>query len=146
MVTRWSDIDRMFGAMGLLQSRLDNMFSDAGRLYGPDWSAGVSMPATNLYDTGESFKVRCIVPGLSKDDLNVKIQGNYLEAKGGRKADTPEGYTAHRVERPTTSFSRSFTLPADVDSEKAEASLKDGILTLNLPKAEAGKPKQVTIS
>jgi HSP20 family protein len=82
---------------------------------------------------------------LSSDDLNVKIQGNYLEISGTRKADTPEGYKAHRIERGTAAFTRSFTLPADVDADKSEASLKNGILTLTLPKAEAAKPKQIEI-
>ncbi len=147
MLTRWSDIDRMFGAVGLLQSRLDRMFSDFDRSsgYGPVWTGDTSVPATNLYDNGDSFEIRAEVPGLSKDDLNVKIQGNYLEIAGTRKPDTPEGYSAHRIERETAAFARSFTLPADVDADKSEASLKNGILTLTLPKAEAAKPKQIEI-
>ena len=82
---------------------------------------------------------------MTPDDLKVKIQGNYLEISGSRKADTPEGYTAHRLERGTPSFSRSFTLPVEVDANKVSATLKNGILTLMLPKAEIAKPKQITI-
>jgi HSP20 family protein len=64
---------------------------------------------------------------------------------GTRKADSPKGYKAHRVERGTSSFSRSFTLPAEVDAERVEAVLKEGILTLVLPKAEAARPRQISI-
>ncbi|HCY87614.1 MAG TPA: heat-shock protein Hsp20, partial [Desulfobacteraceae bacterium] len=81
-----------------------------------------------------------------KDDLNVKIQGNYLEITGTRASDAPDGYKLHKAERGTGNFSRSLTLPADVDSTKAEATLKDGILYLTLPKSEAAKSKKITVS
>jgi HSP20 family protein len=148
MWTRVSDFDRMFGAMDLLRSRMNRLFTDFDRAYGTDygWVVAEGTPRTNLYDAGNHFEIKAEVPGMTKDDLNLRIQGNYLEISGTRKADVPEGYKAHRVERGAASFTRSFTLPADVDTEKVEASLKDGILTLILPKAEAAKPKQITIN
>lgn len=146
MWTRVNDIDRMFGAMDLLRSRMNRLFTDYDRSYGNyGWRAVETTPRTNLYDNGDHFEIRFEVPGLSKEDMNIKIQGNYLELSGARKSDAPEGYKAHRVERNTATFTRSFTLPADVDVEKVEASLKDGILTMTLPKAEAAKPKQIDI-
>lgn len=148
MWTRDREIDRMFGAMDLLRSRMNRVFPDFDRWYGGDygWMAKESFPATNLYDTGDHLELRAEVPGLEKDDINIKIQGNYLEISGIRKSDAPEGYRSHRIERGTASFSRSFTLPSDVDADKAKASLKNGVLTLILPKAEAAKPKKITIS
>lgn len=147
MWTRMSDIDRMFGAMDVLRTRMDRIFSDYDRMPGKGnfWRLSETGPRTNFYDNGEAFEMRVEVPGIAKDDINVKIQGNYLELSGSRKADLPEGYTAHRVERGERSFTRSFTLPSEVDSEKVAATLKDGVLTLLLPKAEAAKPKQITI-
>ena len=142
MFTRLSDMDRLFGTMNLLQKRLDNLY---GRPAAFRWEFGESSPRTNLYETGEGFEIRAEVPGIEKEDLHVKIQGNYLEISGSRKSDTPDGYTSHKKERGTTAFSRSFTLPADVDSSKVEATLKDGILYLTLPKSEAAKPKKITI-
>ena len=147
MWSRWSDIDRMFNAMNLLQSRMDNIWGDYGTSR-PITAAGIaaeSMPKTNMYDKGDHFEVIAEVPGFAKENLDIKIQGNYLEISGTHQADAPEGYDVHRVERGTTSFSRSFTLPSDVDSEKTEASLKNGLLVLTLPKAEAAKPKQITV-
>jgi len=147
MWTRWNDIDRMFNAMDLLQSRMGRIFSDfeKSRLFPDAWIVGENTPRTNLYDVGDHLEIKAEVPGFAKDDLSIKIQGNYLEIGGTRKPDTPEGYCTHRMERATTSFTRSFTLPADVDSGKVEASLKNGLLTLTLPKTEAAKPKQITI-
>lgn len=147
MLTRWSDFDRAWGPMDLFRDRMNRLFSDFDRsyAYSPEWTFEKGVPRTNLYDHGERFEILAEVPGFSKDDLNVKIQGNYLEISGTRKSDAPKDYTAHRLERQTATFSRSFTLPSDVDSEKVEASLTDGILSLTLPKAEAAKPKQITI-
>ncbi|MFH2057672.1 MAG: Hsp20/alpha crystallin family protein [Pseudomonadota bacterium] len=147
MFTRMSELDRMFGAMDLLRNKMDRIFGDFDRSFdhGPVLTFRSSGPRTNLYEDGDNFEVRVEIPGIAKDDLSVKIQGNYLEISGSRVVDTPEGYKVHRSERETSTFSRSFTLPNDVDSEKVEASLKDGILYLKLPKSEAAKPKQIAI-
>lgn len=148
MWTRWNDIDRMFNAMDLLQQRMNRMQGEYGRLrnWPAAWEAVQTAPRTNLYDAGDHLDMKVEVPGMAKEDINIKLQGNYLEISGTRKSDAPEGYTAHRVERGTSSFTRSFTLPADVDSAKVEARLADGLLTLTLPKLEAAKPKQITIN
>jgi len=147
MWARVNDIDRMFGAMDLLRSRMNRLFTDFGRSYGEGygWQIADGLPRTNLYDKGDEIKIMAEVPGLSKDELDIKIQGNYLELSGSRKSEVPEGYKFHRVERGALSFTRSFTLPSEVDADKTEASLKDGILTLSLPKAEAAKPKQIAV-
>lgn len=147
MWTRWNDIDRMFRNMDLLQSKMNRAFSDFDRYraFPAAWGMTETGPRTNLYDLGDHLEIKAEVPGLSKEDLNVKIQGNYLEIGGTRKSDAPEGYSAHRVERGTVSFNRSFTLPSEVDSEKVKATLANGILTLILPKSEAAKPRQITI-
>ena len=148
MWTRVNEIDRMFDVMDQLRSKLNRVLINTGGASGQDygWRVVNGSPQTNLYDTGEAFEVIAELPGFSKEDINIRIQGNYLELSGNRKTDMPKDYKAHRVERDNTSFNRSFTLPADVDSEKTEAHLKDGLLTLVLPKAQAAKPKQISIS
>lgn len=148
MFKRMSDIDRMFGAMDLLRNRMDRLFSDFDRsyLHGPAFTLASNSPRTNLLERGDNFEVQAEVPGIAKEDLNIKIQGNYLEISGKRSVDSPDGYKVHRNERGGNTFSRSFTLPNDVDAEKVEAKLKDGILYLTLPKSEAAKPKQITIN
>ncbi len=148
MFMRMSDIDRMFGAMNLLQGKMDRIFGDFDRTFGDrtglEFRSGG--PRTSLYEKGDNFEVRAEVPGVDKNDLTVNIQGNYLEISGSRTVDVPEGYKVHRSERGSTRFSRSFTLPAEVDADKVSASLKDGMLYLTLPKSEAAKPRKITVN
>lgn len=148
MLGTWNDFDRMLGAMDILQDRINRIFSDYGRVRTYPGSLGSSKiaPRTNIYDVGDHLEMKLEVPGILKEDLKVKVQGNYLEISGSRKSDAPVGYTAHRVERGLTSFTRSFTLASDVDTSKVEAKLANGLLTLILPKSEAAKPKQITVS
>jgi len=148
MITRWSDIDRMFEAMGLLRGRLDSMYDDFDRSFSSErgWGLAGNYPRTNMFDKGDYLELTAEIPGIAKNDLNIKIQGNYLEISGTRNTSVPEGYSVHRRERGSTSFTRSFSLPADIDANKAAATLNEGILTLTLPKAEAAKPRQITIN
>ena len=147
MFARISDIDRMFDAMGLLRGRFDNLFNEIEppTRWGSNWMVTTNFPSTNLYDLGDRFELIAEIPGISKEDIDIKIQGNYLEISGKREVKVPEGYRVHRSERGSASFTRSLTLPADVDSDKVSAALKDGILVLTLPKLEAAKPRQITI-
>lgn len=146
MFTHINDLDRMFGALDLFRNRMGGLFSDFDRSLVRGWAPMETWPRTNLYDAGDNIEVWAEVPGLSKDDLTINVQGNYLQIKGEEKAEVPEGYTVHRQERGSRKFSRSFTLPTEIDVEKVEAKLKDGILVLTMPKAEAAKPKQIAIN
>ncbi len=143
----WQELDRYLGSMDLLRNRMNRLFGDLDRswLLLPGETAN-NNPGTNLCDDGDHFVIEAEVPGFTREELNIRIQGNYLELSGNRTAQTPEGYTAHRLERQATSFSRSFTLPADINHDRVEAVLKNGILTLKLPKAEAAKARQIKIN
>ncbi|WP_448871939.1 Hsp20/alpha crystallin family protein [Desulfobulbus propionicus] len=147
MFTRLNDIHQFLGAMDLFRNRMNSIFSEFDRTYHPGtaWIGTEAYPRTNLSDTGDNLEIVAEVPGMAKEDLQVKIQGNYLQISGSRKTDAPEGFKTHRNERGAGSFSRSFTLPYDVDSTKVEATLKDGLLKLVLPKAESAKPRQIAI-
>lgn len=148
MWTGANDFDRMFDAMDLFRSRLNRMFIDYDGPYGENfsWRVANGSPRTNFYDTGDAFELIAEVPGMSKEDITIRIQGNYLELSGKRPSDAPKDYKAQRVERDVNSFTRSFTLPGDVNADKIKAVMKDGLLSLVLPKAEAAKPKQISIS
>jgi HSP20 family protein len=147
MLTRLSDVDRMFRTMNLLRSSLDGVLSDFDRPHPSSrWTLDQGLPRTNLYDQGGKFEVIAEVPGFAREDLSVKIQGNYLELSGNRKADAPEGYSAHRVERKSIQFTRSFTLPSEVVADAVEARLHNGLLHLVMPKAAAATPRQITIA
>ena len=147
MIRRMNEINNMFSAMDLLRNRMDKVFEgfDSSFLNDPVFSIPSNSPRTNLLEGGDHFEVQAEVPGVSKEDLNIKIQGKYLEISGERTVDVPEGYKIHRSERVGSSFSKSFTLPDNVDADNVDGTLKDGILYLNLPKLEAVKPKQITI-
>ena len=144
MIARVNNLNSLLGAMDLFRSRMDTMFNEFDR--GIGWTVAEAYPRTNLYDAGDNLEVVSELPGVSKEDLNVKIQGNYLEIGGTRKSDIPAGYEVHRIERDATTFSRSFTLPYEVDASQVVATLKDGLLKMTLPKSEAAKPKQISIN
>lgn len=120
MFKRLSDIDSLFGSMNRLRNSLNSLYSDFDSSYGLDynWAMEENTPKINLYEDGDNFEIRAEVPGIAKEDLHLKIQGNYLELSGARNSDAPGGYKTHRTERGSVSFSRSLTLPAEVDAAK----------------------------
>ncbi len=148
MWTRENELERMLNSMNLFKSRLGNVFQefDAMARHGAAWENAENYPRTNLFDNGDNLEVSVEMPGLKKENINIKLQGNYLELSGKRTRQVMEGYTTHRTEREEASFTRSFTLPYDVDADKVTAVLKNGILRMMLPKSEAAKPKQITIN
>jgi HSP20 family protein len=107
---------------------------------------GVWAPAVDIYETDEKLVIKVELPGLKKEDIDIEVRDNTLTLKGERKFEKEikrENY--HRVERAYGSFQRSFTLPSTVKQEAIEASFKEGILEISLPKAEEAKPKQIKI-
>ena len=99
-------------------------------------------PRMDVIETKESFQVKADVPGFSKDQIDIDIQGNTLSIKGKydkTKEQKDEHY--HTQERVQSSFSRSLTLPFQVDPTKVKAELKDGVLQIMLPKNELKSSK-----
>jgi len=109
-------------------------------------SFAASTPSVTFADTGEALTLRAELPGLSEKDVDISVTANALTVKAERKVEAPEGYAVHRRERQGFSFTQSYELPARIDPEKAQASLKQGVLTLTLPKAAEAQPKRVTVS
>lgn len=144
MIAQLNDLNSLLGALDSFRTRMNTVFNEFDR--GIGWAAAETYPRTNLCDTGDNLEVIAELPGVAKEDLNVKIQGNYLVIGGVRKSDIPEGYEVNRIERDTSNFSRSFTLPYEVDAKQVVATLKDGLLKMTLPKSEAAKPKQISIN
>jgi len=102
-------------------------------------------PRIGLFDTAEQLVLRAEVPGVIEEDLDITIDQETLTLKGTRKIAIPEGYTVHRQERAETTFARSFSLPCKVDGDKTEAVLKDGLLTVTLPKAPEVHARQIAV-
>lgn len=102
-------------------------------------------PAVNVWEDGENLYAEAEVPGLSMNDLEIFVVGEELTIKGRRSAPADENVAYHRQERGSGEFARVLTLPVSVDADRVEATLRDGVLTLTLPKAEEAKPRKITI-
>jgi HSP20 family protein len=105
-----------------------------------------TFPPLDIRQDVESVYVVAEVPGVSLESLDVSITGDTLTIKGERKAGEVPEQKYHRRERPFGHFTRLVSLPARVDAEKIHATLKDGILTIALPKAESAKPRQIKVA
>jgi len=103
-------------------------------------------PPVNLSQDKNNFYVRCELPGIDPADLDISALGNKLTLTGKREiADPGPGTSYHRREREAGTFSRSLTLPTEFDAERVIAEYRDGILCVTLPKADAGKPRQISV-
>jgi HSP20 family protein len=111
--------------------------------YGPS-GRGV-FPPLNVFADKEHAIVRMEVPGVAPEDLSIKAEARTLTVSGKRDFSTPENGSFHRRERNVGEFSRSIQLPEDVDLSKAEATVKNGMLTVRIPKREEAKPRTITV-
>jgi HSP20 family protein len=103
-------------------------------------------PAVDVHEQRDTITVRAELPGMKKEDIEVTVVGDTITISGERKQEEEkqEGET-YRSERFLGRFQRSITLPAEVDPNKVQATYKDGVLTINLPKSEQAKRKQIDI-
>lgn len=134
--TAWREVDR-------LQREMNRLFEDyyPGR---PRSAAGY--PAMNVWASEEGLKVTAEIPGLSTDDLDISVVGQTLTVSGQRKQDElPEDARYHRQERGFGKFSRSIQLPFAVDVKQVEATFRDGVLYIDLPRAEEDKPRKIAV-
>jgi HSP20 family protein len=97
----------------------------------------------DIRDEGDSFNLTAIVPGLKAEDLTIQVLEDVLRIEG--EYQTSDGEHLLR-ELPAGRFIRTLRLPAELDANQAEARIKDGILTLSLPKAESAKPKTIKVA
>ena len=98
-----------------------------------------------MKDVGEAFVVKAFVPGIDEKQLKLSLTDDVLTLVAERSVEAPKDYTTHRQERGDYRFARSFSFPARVDPERVSAELKNGALTVRVQKAEADKPRQITI-
>ena len=136
MRSPWEELHRM-------RQQLDQMFDDSPQRR---VSAGV-YPLINLTEDRDNYYVRAELPGVKGDELDIQVTGKNLAISGERKiAAEGEGARYHRREREAGTFSRMIGLPGDVDTDKVEAKLENGILSIVVSKAEVAKPKQISVS
>jgi HSP20 family protein len=134
---------------GLLPSVFEDFFRPWNDLFEPTNSGlfgrVLTVPAVNITENKDDFKVSLAAPGMKKNDFNIDVQGNILTITAEReekKEEKEENYT--RKEYNFSSFSRSFTLPDEVNKEKIEATYVDGVLNLSLPKKEEAKKAAIS--
>ena len=105
------------------------------------------IPTVDISETENGFEIHVELPGVSEKDVQVSVTDNLLTIKGEkRQEEKTENKNHHRVERRYGNFQRSFTLPRQVKTSDIEAGFRDGILTLNIPKAEEAKPTEIPIT
>ncbi len=103
-------------------------------------------PTVDVSETPTELTFLVELPGFEKQEIDISLEENVLSISGERKFEKEENRDFHRVERWYGSFFRSFKLPTTVDSSKIDAGLKDGLLTIHLPKAEDAKPRQIPVT
>jgi len=104
------------------------------------------VPAVDMSENDAAYVVTVELPGVKREDVSIEIAEDVLSIHGEKKSEREEKNERHRcVERSFGSFSRAFTLPANVAADRIKASFRDGVLTIDIPKAEAKKPQVVDI-
>jgi HSP20 family protein len=142
---RFSDVDRMF------ERALGDFWSPTfPRLLRPDFWRGrpitVEAPTLDIYEEKDDLIVKAEVPGLSKDEIDISLDGNTLTIKGEKKKEEEvkeDDY--YRCERTFGAFFRSIELPSEVKADKVTASFKNGVIEIRLPKTEEAKKNVVHV-
>ncbi len=135
-----------------VQSRMNRIFDEAFRgqpgASEDDWALGGNWaPAVDIFEHEDNIVLKAELPGIDPKDVNIHVENNVLSLRGERKFETEvKREDCHRVERAYGTFSRSFTLPNVVNTEKIDAEYKDGVLKVTLPQKEEAKPKQISIA
>ena len=107
---------------------------------------GSFSPAVDVVEDKDAIVVRAELPGIKREEIDISIDSNVLTLRGERKLEREEeGKRYHHVERAYGTFIRYFQLPTTVDSEKIEAKLADGVLTLNIPKKDVVKARKINV-
>jgi HSP20 family protein len=128
-----------------LQSAINRMFDEV-----TDGLNGVGTrtwgPPLDIYETDDQLVILAELPGFKRDEIDISFGDGQLTLSGERRTEDEKGRTYHRNERWYGRFERSFMIPSAYDAEKISAKLRDGILTVSLPKREGARPRQIPVS
>jgi HSP20 family protein len=149
MLTGWIDLDEAMRTLDVLQRHIVHVFDDRGVPgFGREPGRGrqhSAWPPVNVFETKEAFVYKAEVPSVAEGDVAVHVEDDALVLRGERKSDAPKAYEVHLRERVPIAFTRKLPLPGRVDSAAVTATMKDGILTVTLPKAKETLPRQVVV-
>lgn len=135
-----------FSEVVSLREAMDRLFEDS--VISPRFSSafGARGANANLYETSEGFTLQIPIPGVKAEDVEITVQQDVVSLKWETKVQTPEGATTHWTGFQSGQYQQSFTLPAPINAEHVEAHYNDGILTLQLPKAEHAKARTIKVN
>jgi HSP20 family protein len=149
MLVRWTP----FNEMARLQSDLNRLFDgfDARPVTGngqTETVQGLWTPAVDVVEDADKIELSVDLPGVKQEALDIQIEKDVLTLRGQRTVERKEATKDQfrRYERISGGFVRSFSLPKTVDAEKIAAALKDGVLTLTLPKRPEAQPRQIKVA
>ena len=123
-------LDRLFNPLSVFDNGLTNTAQG---------------PAVTVYETQDEYVFQAELPGWAREQVSINFENQTLTLSGKRELQNGDGRQYHRVEGFYGQFSRSFTVPGIVDAGRVEAGLKDGLLTVHLPKREEAKPRQIEV-
>lgn len=119
----------------------DRFFSDF-----PSAAVSTAVPAIDAVETDDGYVLKLDVPGVAPSDIEISVEGDTVYVSGERKAESEEKKENYvRRERTVGKFSRTVTLPYQIDNDKVAAKVRDGVLELRLPKRDADKPKRISV-
>lgn len=133
-----------------MERRFEEFFRRPLSLLGPSWFPRLRMPemeevspTVDIFEEGSDVVVKAELPGMKKEDIDVKLTENTITISGEKKKEEKiEKKNYYRMERSYGSFTRAFSLPSEVQTDKAKAQFKDGILQIRIPKTEEAKQKE----
>jgi len=105
-----------------------------------------NQPAVNVWQLEDALIVEMEVPGIKSEQVEVSVSGGELSIQVNRPETVEEGVTYYRRERPVGSFGRVLRLPVEVNADRVEAKIHDGVLTITLPKTESARPRKIAVS
>jgi HSP20 family molecular chaperone IbpA len=104
------------------------------------------VPVTDIYEKEDAILVRCDMPGVTQEQVDIHLDNYELEITAEQKAETPVGYELLVGEYDTGMFRRKFSIPQLIDRDRIRARLHNGVLDIELPKAEQARPRKIEIS
>lgn len=131
-----SEMDRLLGGIT----------GQVPQLNAAPWNTPRPFPPLNMWEDAEAVYAEAELPGVDAESIDISVFGNELSLAGERKSPKEEGVSYHRQERAIGSFRRTMRLPVDVDADAVNATMRDGVLTIRLPKHEAAKPRKIKVS
>lgn len=140
----YRNISSMNREMNRMRHEMDKLFRQVSA---PAFSVPGGYPALNTWADKDKMIVTAELPGVNQDDIDISIEGDTLTISGERKAtELPEAAVYHRQERGCGKFTRVITLPYQIDPDKVSAAMQNGVLEINLERAEADKPRRIKVN